>query len=149
MQKFLSHHQQEQKKDPHSQERNRKSAANLLPEPVRMDARYLRGMEYRMEYDTQADHAVPMKALVTLLDYIKKDDEECKDRLEANKLWKIGAFICMVTLTSLKGYEGFYTDLAGLRTHLEKGKNGVVPPDLTHKSIPEEKAVASLPHVAI
>ena len=48
-----------------------------------------------------------------------------------------------------KGYKGFYTDLAGLRTHLEKEQNGVVPPDLTHKPILEEKAVASLPHVAI
>ena len=72
----------------------------------------LRGMEYRMGYDTQADHAVPMEALVTLLDYIKRDAEECRDRLEANELWKIGAFICIVTSASLRGYEGFYTDLA-------------------------------------
>ena len=55
----------------------------------------------------------------------------------------------MVTPASLRGYEGFYTDLAGLRTHLEKGRNGVVPPDLTHISILKEKAVTSLPHVAI
>ena len=53
----------------------------------------LRGMEYRMRYDTHAGHAVPMETLVTLLDYIKKEAEEYKDRLEANELWKMGAFI--------------------------------------------------------
>ena len=81
----------------------------------------LRGMEYRMGYDTQADHAVPMEALVTLLDYTKKDAKKCKDQLKAEKLWKIGAFTCMVMSVSLRGYEDFYTDLSGLRTHLEKG----------------------------
>ena len=101
-----------------------------------------------MGYDTHADHAVLMEALVILLDYTKKDAEECRDQLEANELWNIGAFICMVTSASLMGYEGFYTDLSGLRTHLEeKGQNGVVPPDLTHKSILKEKAVASLRHI--
>ena len=34
----------------------------------------LRGMEYRIGYDTHhADHEVPIDALVTLLDYIRKD----------------------------------------------------------------------------
>ena len=75
-----------------------------------------------MGFDTQANHAVPMEALATLLENIKKDAKECRDRLAANKQWKIGAFICMVTLVSLRGYEGFYADLARLRTHLEKGK---------------------------
>ena len=109
----------------------------------------LRGMEYRMGYDTQADHAVPMEAMVTLLDYIKRDAEECKDPSEANELWKIGAFICMVTSASLRGYEGFYTDLAGLRSNLDKGRKGVIPPGLTHESIVEENEVVNLPHVAI
>ena len=55
----------------------------------------------------------------------------------------------MVTSASLRGYEGFYTDLTELKTHLDNGRAGVVPPDLTHKSIVEEKVVANLPHVAI
>ena len=109
----------------------------------------LRGIEYRMGYDTQANHELSMEALVTLLDYIKKDAEECGDQLEANELWIFPPFICMVTSASLRVYEGCYMDLAGLRTHVDKGKNGVVPPDLTHKSIFEERAVVSLPHVAI
>ena len=87
----------------------------------------LRRIEYRTGYDTQANHAVPMEALATLLENIKKDAKECRDRLAANKLWKIGAFICMVTSASLWGYKGFYTDLAGLKTHLDKGKNGGNP----------------------
>ena len=36
-----------------------------------------------------------------------------------------------------------------MKTNLYRGRMGVVPPDLTLKSILEEKLVASLPHVAI
>ena len=46
----------------------------------------LGGMEYRTGYDTQANHAVPMETLVTLLDHIKKDAKEYRGQLEANKL---------------------------------------------------------------
>ena len=40
-------------------------------------------------------------------------------------------------------------DLAGLRSYLNKGKHGGIPPELTHKPVLEEIAVANLPHVAI
>ena len=56
--------------------------------------------------------------------------------------------MCLITSASLRGYEGFYTDLAGLGTHLNKGKHSVIPPELTHKLVLEEKAVTNLPHVA-
>ena len=46
----------------------------------------LRGMEYRMQYDTQADHTVLIDVIVILLDYIRKDAEECSNKLEANEL---------------------------------------------------------------
>ena len=45
----------------------------------------LRGMEYRMGYDTQADCVVTIDALVPLLDYMQKNTEECSDKLEANE----------------------------------------------------------------
>ena len=43
-------------------------------------------MEYRMGYDTQADHVVLIDALVTLFDCVRKDAEECSNKLEANEL---------------------------------------------------------------
>ena len=88
-----------------------------------------------MGYVTQADHAFPIDTLVTLLDYIRKDAKECRGKLEVNKLWKLSAFICLVTLASLGGYEGFHMDLAGLRSHLNKSRHGVIPTELTHKSV--------------
>ena len=39
-----------------------------------------------MRYDTQANHTVPMEALMTLLDYITKDAEECSSQLEAKEI---------------------------------------------------------------
>ena len=50
---------------------------------------------------------------------------------------------------SLWDYEDFYTDLAGLRSHLDKGRDGVVSPELAHNLVLDETAVHSLPHDAI
>ena len=55
------------------------------------------GIECMMGYDIEADHVVPIDMLVAVLDYIKK---ECSDKLKANELWKIGAFICLVMSAS-------------------------------------------------
>ena len=112
----------------------------------------LQGIEYRMGYDTEPDHALPNEALVVVLDGIKKDAKECSDKHEANELWKTtGAFTCLATSTSLRGYKGFthYTDLAGLKSHLDKVREDVVPPELTHNSVLNETTVCSLPQVAI
>ena len=40
-------------------------------------------------------------------------------------------------------------DMAQLRSHPNRGKHGVVPPEFTYKSVLKETAVANLPHVAI
>ena len=110
---------------------------------------FLRGCENRMGFDTQADHGVSMKALVTLLDYIKTDAENAETVEEENELWKIGAFVCMVTSGSLRGYEGFYADLAGLKLNIHKGRDGVVPDNINADSILSEEAAHNLPHVPL
>ena len=61
-----------------------------------------------MGYDTEADHVVPISALVAVLGYIKKDTKKGSVKLEANELWEIGVYICLVTSASLWGYTGFY-----------------------------------------
>ena len=110
---------------------------------------FLRGAEYRMGYETAANHGVNMKALVAVLDFIKADIEACDNSLERNQLIKVGAFICLVTACSLRGYEGFYLDLAGVRRHIDKGRTGVIPANLSSKSIITDEEAALLPHVAV
>ena len=72
-------------------------------------------MESRMGYDTRANHTILSEAMLRVIDYIWADAEETEAAEEANELWKVGAFICIGTSCSLRGYEGFYVDLSGLR----------------------------------
>ena len=109
------------------------------------------GCEYRMGYETMADHGVSIVAIVNVLDFIRRDAETAEflgDEEEANELWKIGAFVCIVTAGSLRGYEGFFTDLAGLVENLNKGRDGEIP-DGAMKKILTEAECLTLPHVCL
>jgi len=68
---------------------------------------------------------------------------------EANKLWKVGAYVCVLTVALLRGHEGIYLDLAGMRKHVAKGRTGVVPAGLSKTSILTEEDCLRLPHVTI
>ena len=46
-----------------------------------------------MGYGTQVDHGVPAEALVQVIEHINIDAEECENKVEANELWKVGAFM--------------------------------------------------------
>jgi hypothetical protein len=69
--------------------------------------------------------------------------------MDANKLWKVGAYICILTAASLKGHEGFYVELAGLRRHIAKGRVGEVPPGLNKSTLLTEEACKKLPHITV
>lgn len=114
----------------------------------------IRGMENRLGYDTHADHAVSIEAIVKCLHLIKEDAAElaldAETLPEANQLFKLGAFICVLTAGGLRGYEGFYTDLAGLRQHLHKGKDGVIPDKVKNcNNLLSEEECKNLPHVVL
>ena len=109
----------------------------------------LRGCEYRMGFESCADHGVSIEAIVQMLEYIKEDAEEDPTSDDARQLLKIGAFICMVTSASLRGHEGFFADLTGMRLHIDKGRDGVIPVKMSHKKIMTEAECNNLPHVAI
>ena len=64
---------------------------------------------------------------------------------EADELWKVGAYMCILTAASLQGHEGFYLELAGLRKHLTKGRVGVIPPHLSKSSLLTEEMCRDLP----
>jgi len=110
---------------------------------------FLRGMENRMGFDSRADHGVAIEAIVQVLQYIREDAVEMRDVEEANLLWKIGAFICLLTAASLRGYEGFYLDLGTLRANIHKGRNGVVPQFVRTNIILTEEMCRKLPHVSV
>jgi hypothetical protein len=58
-----------------------------------------------------------MGAIVHLLDLIRIDADEAEEAgsvVEANELWKGGAYVCILTAASLRGHEGFFLELAGL-----------------------------------
>lgn len=115
---------------------------------------FARGMQNRMGYESAADHGVGMRAIVKLLEYIKADalDLEAEESMEeANQLFKIGAFICAVTVGSLRGYEGFFMDLAGMISHLDKGREGEVP-EVLHANLQallSEEMCSRLPHITL
>jgi hypothetical protein len=64
---------------------------------------------------------------------------------------EVGAYVCVLTAASLRGNEGFYVELAGLRQHLSKGKAGSVPVSLeiSKDTILSEEVCVNLPHVTV
>jgi len=109
----------------------------------------LRGMEYRMGFESKVDHGISIDAILECLRRIRDAAEHADSDEEENELWKIGAFICMVTACSLRGYEGYYADLAGLRANLDAGRDGVIPRGLNKATILSEEVCKRLPHVTI
>jgi hypothetical protein len=43
-----------------------------------------------------------------------EEAEEAGSILEANELWKVGAYVCVLTAALLHGHEGFHLEHAGL-----------------------------------
>jgi hypothetical protein len=108
---------------------------------------FLRGCEYRMGSDSHANKAVSIKAMVEVLKRIKRDADQAEDEETKNQLYKVGAYLAVVTVCSLRGHEGFYADLHGLLKYIEKGKVGVMPEDLEQHF--SEDDAANLPHVVV
>ncbi len=57
--------------------------------------------------------------------------------------------MCTLTAASLRGHEGFYLDLAGMRKHLHKGRFGEVPVGLDKSTVLTKEVCRKLPHVTI
>jgi hypothetical protein len=111
-----------------------------------------RGMEYRMGSQAEPDHGLLVGAIVHLLSLMEmdaRDAEESESYVDANELWKVGAYVCVLTVASLRGHEGFYLDLAGMRGHIEKGRNGTIPASIHKNTVLTEEMCMDLPHVTI
>jgi hypothetical protein len=90
----------------------------------------LRGMEYWMGCQSQPNHGLLMGAIVHLLELVAEDTMEAERLGSAaglNELWKVGAYVRVLTAVSLCGHEGFYLDLAEMKKHMSKGTIGTIP----------------------
>jgi hypothetical protein len=103
-----------------------------------------------MGHQSRANRAARIGAIVKAIDYIRRDAEACELEADANELWKIGAYITVVTAASLRGNEGFFLEIAGLLRHISRGKNGSLPVgDITSSTLRSEEECEALPHVAV
>ncbi len=65
---------------------------------------FLRGLEFRMGCQSDPNHGLLMGAVVHILALVKADAEEAEEAgstLEANEVWKLGAYVCVLTAASL------------------------------------------------
>ena len=63
---------------------------------------------------------------------------------------KEGAFLTICTAVSLRGYEGFYLDLAALRRFSDVGDlDTEVPARLNRSTVLTEEQCARLPHIVL
>ena len=110
---------------------------------------FWRGLEARMGFKSKANHPLSMAAMVEVIKYVKTDAAGAETAERSNYLWKFGAYLTVCTSASLRGYEGFYLELSGLRRYIEKGRGGSVPPRLTKNYVLTEEECANLPHVSV
>ncbi len=105
-----------------------------------------------MGCQSDPNHGLLMGAIVHLLDLIRIDAEEAEVAgtvLEANELWKAGAYVCILTAASLCGHKGFFLELAGLRKHLSKGRMRAILVVLNKSTLLTEEACKNLPRVTV
>ena len=105
-----------------------------------------------MGFQSRPNHGLLMGAITHLLGLIELDASEAEalGSVEAaNELWKIGAYICVLTAALLRGQEGVFLDLAGMRKHLDKGRVGTVPLGLNKNTVLSEEVCKNLPHLTI
>ena len=109
---------------------------------------FLLGAQDRMGYDTANQMALPIKTVVKMLELIKLDVLE-RDEEYSRILVRLGALVAILTAASLRGYEGFYLDLAATKAHIADGKQGKVPSNFKRKHILTEEEAEHLPSVCI
>jgi len=110
---------------------------------------FWRGLESRMGHRSNADQGVPMLAMVAAIEKIKDSALAAPCEEEANYFWKVGAYLTFCTAASLRGYEGFYLDLHDFLEHLETGRHGEVPADVSKVKLFSEVECMRLPHVVL
>ena len=79
-----------------------------------------------MGVQSKAGKPVHIRTVIMLLKLIK-EEALAKEGYDARELWKVGTAIAVAQMGSLRGPEIFMLDLAGIRVHIEEGRQGVMP----------------------
>jgi hypothetical protein len=82
--------------------------------------------------------------LLGLIELNPAETEALGSEEAAKELWKVGAYVCILTAASLRGHEGFYLDLAGMRKHSYKGRVGTIPPGINKNTVLLEEVCKNL-----
>ncbi len=105
-----------------------KSKATKCPTQSDWFNYFLQGAEARMGYASQSNRPLHHRTIVRLLELIK--EQIPSQALEVGReLVKVGAAVVVALAGSLRGPEVFMLDLGGIRKHIHRGRDGVLPPD--------------------
>lgn len=121
-----------------------KSTLTSCPTEQELFSRFLRGCEIRMGYATKANRSLTTKTIVRLLELIKQEALAEVPQV-AREYWKVGAAIALAICGSLRGPEILRLDLAGLREHIGRGREGVLP----DKPLKTGTDLTNAPHIMV
>jgi hypothetical protein len=107
-------------------------------------ARFLRGCKIRMGYATKSNSSLVNNTINKLLSLLQQEAEAEVPHV-AREYWKVGAAIALAVCPSLRGPEVLLLDLAGLRNHIQKGKEGILP----DKPLQTSTNLTGVPHVVV
>jgi hypothetical protein len=110
---------------------------------------FLTGLEFRMGCQSDPNHRLLIGAVVHMLALLRADAEEAEEAgsmLEANELWRVGTYVCMLTADSLQGNSSFYMELTGLAPG--KGRGETIHATLNKTTLLEE-VCRNQPHMTV
>ena len=119
-----------------------KTKATQCPSQSDWFTNFSQGAEARMGYTTQSNRPLHIHTISLALDLIKHEIRS-QPPLLAYEYVKLGAAIVTALAGSLRGPEVFMLDLGGIRKHLPRGRDGVLP----EKPMKTGVDLANAPHV--
>ena len=87
---------------------------------------FLQGAEARMGYASQSNRPLHIKTIVRVLDSMEEQIPSCSVEM-GRQLVKVGAAIVTALAGSLRGPEVLMLDLGGIRQHIHRGRDGILP----------------------
>ncbi len=107
-------------------------------------AGFLRGCKIWMGYATKSNYSLTNNMINKLLILLQQEVEMEVPHV-AREYWKVGTANMLAVCASLRGPEVLLLDLAGLKNHIQKDKEGVLP----DKPLRTGTNLTSVPHVVV
>jgi hypothetical protein len=97
-----------------------------------------------MGYAIKSNHSLTNNTINKLIILLQQEAEVEVPHV-AREYWKVGAEIALAVCASLRGPEVLLLDLASIKNHIQKGKEGVLP----DKPLRTGTNLTGVPHVAV